>query len=269
MGGKALPEDEGEGGEAEGSGGGSGGFNAGLGAGEERAVGAALGLVLYGVLFCHAEAGGEDAGEGQEEAADEGAVVFGDEAREHGDEAAEDEAPEVFGWSAFAEFGDIDSDAHEGLLSQPESPEDDGDASPDGSQGAGGGEAAGTITHDHEADGAGVDEEGESANDHRTRFEADIGGALLLHGEADGGEGDGGSCREDAAETLRLEDIADDGESGDDETTDEEPSQQVEHGQAFFLAVAMRSSAVVSLLDASGLYCLPMIVLCNRVRMGA
>jgi hypothetical protein len=47
---------------------------------------------------------------------------------------------------------------------------------------------------------------------------------VLVHGEGDGGQGDGGGCGEDAAETLGLEDIADDGEGGDDEAADEESS---------------------------------------------
>lgn len=118
MGGEADPEGEGEGGEAEGSGGGSGGFDAGFGAGEESAVGAASGFALDGVLFGHAEAGGEDAGEGEEEASDDGAVVACDEGGEYGDDASEEKAGEVFGGSAFAEFGDVDADEHEGLLSQ-------------------------------------------------------------------------------------------------------------------------------------------------------
>ena len=185
------------------------------------------------MLFGHAEAGSEDAGEGEEEAADDGAVVFGDQGGEHGDDAAEDEAREVFGGSAFAELGELDADAHGGLSPQPDGPEDGGDAEPYGDQGAGGGEAAGTIAHEKEADGAGIDEEGECAGDHGVGFEADVGDAVLAGGEADGGESDGGSGGEDAAEALGLEDIADDGEGDDDETTDEESSEQVEHGQAF------------------------------------
>ncbi len=227
MGGKALPEGEAEGSEAECSFGGTGGFDAGLGAGEERAVSTSAGFAFDGVLFGHAEAGGEDAGEGQEEASDDGAVAAGDEAGDDGDESAEEEASEVFCGGAFAEFGDVDADAHEDLLSEPEGPKDDGDAGPDGSEGAGSGEAAGTIAHHDGADSAGVDEEGQCPGDHGAAFQADIGGAMLVHGEGDGCQGDGGSSGEDAAEAFGLEDIADDGEGDDDETTDEESSQQV------------------------------------------
>jgi hypothetical protein len=92
---------------------------------------------------------------------------------------------------------------------------------------------------------------------------------VLLHGETDGGEGDGGSRGEDATETLGLEDIADDREGDDDETADEESSQQVGQDQAFFLAAAVGLRAVFLSWYGSGLYCLRMILLCNRVRMGA
>jgi len=140
-----------------------------------------------------------------------------------------------------------------GLLSQQDGPEGEGDSEPDGRESAGGGEAAGAVTHEDEADSAGVDEEGERADDHGTGFEADVSEALPVRGQANGGEGDGGSGSEDAAKALGFEDVAEDREGDDYETADEESSQQVRHGQAFFLAFAMRVRAVFSPLTARSL----------------
>src|ERR1700739_4673687 len=69
VGGEAFPEDDSEGGEAEGSGGGSCGFYAGFGAGEEETAGSGFSFAPDGVGLRHAEAGGEDAGGGSEEGA--------------------------------------------------------------------------------------------------------------------------------------------------------------------------------------------------------
>ena len=92
--------------------------------------------------------------------------MAGDERGDHGEGATEDKAREVFGGFAFAEFGDVDADEHGDLLSEPHGVEKRGDCEPDGREGAGGDERAGTIAHEDEADGAGVDEEGEGSNDH-------------------------------------------------------------------------------------------------------
>ena len=131
------------------------------------------------------------------------------------------------------------------LLSQQEGPEGEGDGEPDGREGAGGDEGAGAVTHEDEADGAGVDEEGEGSGDHGAGFERDVGGAVAIHGERDGSEGDGGSGGEDAAQALGLEDVTEDGEDDDDEAADEETGEEVRHravhGRAFFPAFAMRS----------------------------
>jgi len=135
------------------------------------------------VGFGHAEAGGEDAGEGEEEASDDGAVVGGDEGGDYGDDAAEEEAGEVFGGLAFAELGDVDTDEHSDLLSQPDGPEGEGDCEPDGGEDAGGYEGAGAVAHEDEADGAGVEEEGEGTADHGAGFECDVGVAVLMRGE--------------------------------------------------------------------------------------
>jgi len=109
---QAFPQGEGEGCEAEGSDGGPCGFYGGFASGGADALFACVALALDLVLFYEADAAGEDSGEGEEEAADDWAVVVGYEGCGEGYDAAEEEALGVFHGGGFAEGLELQVKSH-------------------------------------------------------------------------------------------------------------------------------------------------------------
>jgi hypothetical protein len=114
--GKPDTEDECEAGESDATHCGSVGVDGGDSAAAVGAVVTGSGFVLFFMGFDEAGAGGENGGEGQEEAADNRAIVLGDEASGYTDCSAEDEADDPLVWLDSFDCREASPDNHRGYL---------------------------------------------------------------------------------------------------------------------------------------------------------